>query len=42
MCLDIEVLEWPRVGGGRSSSSGHRDKRLLMKAEYIELVGDKV
>ena len=41
-CLDVEVIEWPRAGGGRSSSSGRRDKRLLAEVEYAELVGDEV
>ena len=41
-CLNVEVVEWPRAGGGRSSSSGHQDERLLMEAEYAKLIGDKV
>ena len=41
-CLDVEVVEWPTVDGGCSSSSGRWDERLLMEAEYAELVGDKV
>ena len=41
-CLDVEVVGWPGAGGGRSSSSGRRDKRLLIEAEYAELVGDEV
>jgi len=42
VCLDIEVVERPRAGGGRSSSSGCQDERLLTEAEYAELVDDKV
>ena len=41
-CLDVEVVEWPRAGGERSSSSGCRDERLLTEAEHAELVGDEV
>ena len=41
-CLDVEVVEWPGADGGRSSSSGRRDERLLGKAEYAEVVGDEV
>jgi len=41
-CLNVEVIEWPRAGGERSSSSGSRVKCLLMKAEYAELVSDEV
>ena len=41
-CLDVEVIEWPRAGGGRSSSSGRRDERLLTEVEYVELVSDEV
>ena len=41
-CLDVEVVEWPGADGGRSSSSGRRDERLLGKAEYTEVVGDEV
>ena len=41
-CLDVEVVKWLWANGGHSSSSGCRDKRLLMKAEYAELVGDEV
>ena len=41
-CLNVEVIEWPRAGGGCSSSSGHRDKRLLVEMEYAVLLGDEV
>ena len=41
-CLKVEVIEWPEAGGGRSSSNGRRDERLITKAEYAELVGDEV
>jgi len=41
-CLDVEVVERPDVGGGRSSSSGRQDKCLLAEVEYAELVGDEV
>ena len=41
-CLDVEVIEWPRAYGGRSSSNGRRDKCLLAEAKYAELVGDEV
>ena len=41
-CLDVVVVEWPGAGGGRSSSSGRRDERLLTEAEYAKLVGDEV
>ena len=41
-CPDIEVVEWPSAGGGRSSFSGRQDKCLLTEAEYVELVGDEV
>ena len=41
-CLDLEVVEWPEADGGRSSSSGCQDERLLAKVEYAELVGDEV
>ena len=41
-CLDVEVVEWPRAGGGRFSSSRCRDKRLLAEAKYAELIDDKV
>ena len=41
-CLDVEVVEWPGAGGGRSISSGRRDECLLAEAEYAELVGDEV
>jgi len=41
-CLDVEVVEWPGADGGRSSSSGRRDKHFLVEVEYAELVGDKV
>ena len=41
-CLDVEVVERPGASGERSSSSGCRDKRLLDKAEYTELVGDEI
>ena len=41
-CLDVEIVEWLGASGGRSSSSGRRDERLLTEAEYAELVGDEV
>ena len=41
-CLDVEIIEWPGAGGGRSSSDGRRDKCLLAKAKHAELVGDEV
>ena len=41
-CLDVEVVEWPGAGGGRFSSRRRQDKRLLVEAEYAELVGDEV
>ena len=40
-CLDVEVIKWPEAGGGRSSSSGCWDERLLAEAEYTELVVDE-
>ena len=40
--FDVEVVGWSGASGGCSSSSGHWDKRLLVEAEYAELVGDKV
>ena len=41
-CLDVEIIEWPGAGGGRSCSSGRQDKCLLVEAEYAELVGNEV
>ena len=41
-CLDVGVVKWPRAGEERPSSSGCRDERLLVEAEYAELVGDEV
>ena len=41
-CLDVEVVEWSGSGTGRSSSSAHWGKRLLVEAEYAELVDDEV
>ena len=41
-CLIVEVVGCPGVDGGRSSSDGRRDKCLLAKAKYVELVGDEV
>ena len=41
-CLDVEVVEWPGAGGGRSSFSGRQDKCILVEAEYAELVDDEV
>ena len=41
-CLEVEVVEWPGASGRRFSSSGHWDTRLLVEAEYAELVGDEV
>ena len=38
--LNFRVLHG--AGGGRSSSNGRRDERLLAEAEYAELVGDEV
>ena len=41
-CLDVDVVERPRAGGGRSSSSGRRDKCVLVEVKYAELVGNEV
>ena len=41
-CLDVEVVEWPGADGGRSSSSGCRDERLLTETEYAEPISDEV
>ena len=40
--LVVEVAEWPRADGGRSSSDGRLDKCLLAKAKHAEPVGDEV
>lgn len=40
--LDIEVVEWPEVHGGCSSSGGRRGERLLAEAEYVKLVDGEV
>ena len=40
--FNIEVDGWPEANGGRSSSSGRRDERLLTEAEYTEPVSVEV
>ena len=40
--LVVEVVGWPKADGGRSSSDRRRDKCLLVKAKYAELVSDEV
>ena len=41
-CLDVGVVEWTGAGEERSSSSGCRDKRLVVEVEYAEPIGDEV